>query len=112
MPYIALQTNANIPNKETLIKEFSALAARELGKPESYVMAALEDGAKMLFGGSSEPCAFIQCKSIGLTESQTKKLSAGLSKFTSDSLGISLDRIYIEFAGVPGSMWGWKGGTF
>ena len=112
MPYINLQTNANVPDRGTFLKEFSSLGARELGKPESYVMAALDDGAEMLFGGTDDPCAFMECKSIGLTESQTAKLSAALCKFISDTLSIPSDRVYIEFSGVPGSMWGWKGGTF
>lgn len=112
MPYISLQTNSDVTDRDTFLKDLSALGARELGKPESYVMAALDDGAEMLFGGSAEPCAFIRCKSIGLTESQTEKLSGALCSFVSDTLGIPADRVYIEFAGVPGSMWGWKGGTF
>jgi phenylpyruvate tautomerase PptA (4-oxalocrotonate tautomerase family) len=112
MPYISLQTNAEITDRDTFLEDLSALGSRELGKPESYVMTAIDDGARMLFGGSADPCAFVRCKSIGLTESQTDKLSKALCKFVSDTLGIPDDRVYIEFSGVPGSMWGWRGGTF
>jgi len=27
-------------------------------------------------------------------------------------LGLPADRVYIEFADAPRSMWGWNGGTF
>ncbi len=112
MPYISLQTNAAVTDRDTLLKDLSALGARELGKPESYVMVSLDAGAEMLFGGSADPSAFLQCKSIGLTESQTDKLSGALCNFVTHTLGIPVDRVYIEFLGVPGAMWGWKGGTF
>ncbi|MFP4268671.1 MAG: phenylpyruvate tautomerase MIF-related protein [Spirochaetaceae bacterium] len=39
-------------------------------------------------------------------------MSAALCEFCEQELGVSEDRVYIEFASAEGSMWGWKGGTF
>jgi hypothetical protein len=75
-------------------------------------MTAVSDKADMTFGGSDAPLAFIECKSIGLSETQTKGLIASLCSFCEGEFGIPQNRVYIEFAAARGSMWGWKGGTF
>ncbi len=112
MPFIRIHTNIEVSEPESVLKKLSAVAAEKIGKPEAYVMTALSDKAAMTFGGSDEPLAFIECKSIGLGETQTKSLSASLCSFCEKELQIPQNRVYIEFAGSKGSMWGWKGGTF
>jgi len=114
MPYVKIQTNRTVDEdmKQKLLLGASSLAAGILGKSERYVMTALQDGLPMTFGASADPCAFIECKSIGLPESKTRELSAGLTGLVTEELDILPDRIYIEFADAHGSMWGWDGGTF
>ena len=112
MPYIKVQTNQKLENDEEMLKKLSAEMAEKLGKPESYIMTALEAETKMTFGGSTEKTAFIQVKSIGLKESMTEELSQFICEFLENELEIKQNRIYIEFADAPGAMWGWDGGTF
>lgn len=112
MPYIKVQTNQKVERKEVLLKKLSAAMADNLGKPESYIMTALEADLKMTFGGSTEKTAFIEVKSIGLKQSMTEELSKFICEFIEQELEIDQDRIYIEFADAPGAMWGWDGGTF
>jgi len=114
MPYLKIQTNQDIApeNQRTLLKKASALVASELGKPESYVMVNFEPPRPMLFAGSAEATAYLELKSIGLPESETKKLSGALCSLINDIVDIPKDRIYIEFADAPRSMWGWNGSTF
>lgn len=112
MPYLKIQTNQAIDQKEDIIKKASGIVAEQLGKSEKYVMVALEPDFDMSFGGNSELTAFLQLKSIGLPESQTKKISSALSDFIERELGIPKDRIYIEFTDVARSYWGWNGSTF
>lgn len=114
MPYLMLQTNVSLDgtDKKALLQQLSSVAAEELGKPERYVMLAIEDNTPMLFAGSDAPLAFIEMKSIGLPEAITADLSAALCKTVHEQLGIDKDRIYIEFADAPRKMWGWDGGTF
>ena len=112
MPYIKVQTNQKVKKEEELLKKLSAEMAEQLGKPESYIMTALEAETGMTFGGSSEKTAFIQVKSIGLKKSMTEDISKFICEFLEKELEIKQDRVYIEFADVPGAMWGWNGGTF
>lgn len=112
MPFIKVQTNQKVEREEEILKKISAQMAEQLGKPESYIMTALEADLKMTFGGSTEKAAFIEIKSIGLKQSMTEDLSQFICEFIENELGIEQDRIYIEFADAPGAMWGWSGGTF
>ncbi len=114
MPYLKIQTNQNILSsvEQTLLREASALVASELGKPESYVMVNIDPTRPMLFAGTDDPAAYMELKSIGLAGSQTKKLSSALCNLIHNKLDIPTERIYIEFADAPRSMWGWNNSTF
>lgn len=114
MPYIKIQSAVPVPDdtKAALIKEASRQAAQLLGKPESYVMTAYAQADAMTMGGSGEPCAFLEVKSIGLPQSAAAPLSQSLCALVGTALGIPANRVYIEFANAPGAMWGWDGRTF
>ena len=112
MPYIKLSTNTHIATKPKLLRQLSQLAAQETSKPESYVMIELLDDVAMLFGGKDAPLAYLECKSIGLSEKQAKALSESLNQLVSSELHIATDRIYIEFSNAPAAFWGYNGSTF
>jgi phenylpyruvate tautomerase PptA (4-oxalocrotonate tautomerase family) len=114
MPLLKIQTNVATPAQErtALLKGLSASVAEMLGKPENYVMLALEHNPDMLFAGSSDPLAYLELKSIGLPAGRTKEFSAQLCSLVSRELDIAAERIYIEFADAERGMWGWKGATF
>jgi phenylpyruvate tautomerase PptA (4-oxalocrotonate tautomerase family) len=114
MPYLKLTTNAAIGNGQSpkLLSQFSQLLAKETGKPERYVMVELAGGKDMLFGGSSEPLAYVECKSIGLSAQQAKSLSASICQLLASELQLAADRVYIEFSNCPADFWGWNGSTF
>jgi len=114
MPLLRIQTNQPIDaNKQkSLISRASQAVANMLGKPERYVMVSIEQNPAMLFGGSDEPLAYLELKSIGLPESETADFSQTLATLLNEELGLPADRIYIEFADAPRAMWGWNGGTF
>ena len=114
MPYLRIQTNAAVsePDAHKLIERASALVAEQLGKPERYVMIAMAPPMPMSFAGDTSPSAYLELKSIGLSEDQTPELSRSLCALIGEALGISRDRIYIEFSAAPRKMWGWNGSTF
>jgi phenylpyruvate tautomerase len=114
MPYLKLNTNAPISGQQApkLLGELSKLMAQETGKPERYVLVELMENKAMLFAGTDRPLAYLECKSIGLSASQAKAISAAVSRVLTDSLQLSGDRIYIEFSNCPGEFWGWNGSTF
>ncbi len=112
MPVLNLHTNIPINDKEPLLKKASTLVAEALGKPEGYVMIRLSDHQPMSFAGTTEPLAFVELKSLGLTTDQTAPLSETICRFISENLNIEPARIYIEFASPERAMFGWNGGTF
>jgi hypothetical protein len=96
-----------------MLKSLSGELARELGKPEQYVMVSYQALPELLFGGSAEPACFALLKNVGnFTPTQTQKLSALLCKQLSQALGIAHDRIYLEFVNAQGYLWGHDGETF
>ena len=114
MPYLNIQTNADIaPDQQArLLDQASQTVAEMLGKPESYVVVALQARVAMRFGGSDAALAYLELKSLGLPRARTAELSATLSELIEQALGIPAARVYIEFSDPERSMWGWNGGTF
>jgi phenylpyruvate tautomerase PptA (4-oxalocrotonate tautomerase family) len=114
MPYLRIQTNLPLNKKaeHTMLIQASTLVAAELGKPEEYVMVAVQPDTPMVFAGSDDPAAFVELKGIGLPASKTKHLSQVLSSLINQHLGIPIDRVFLNFADVPPNLWGWNGDTF
>lgn len=114
MPYLKLNTNITLDQdqREPLMRRLSSLLAKETGKPERYVMVELVDGGNIMFAASDAPLAYLECKSIGLSASQAKALSAAISELLDSDLSLSADRVYIEFSHCPAEFWGWNGSTF
>lgn len=114
MPYLAIQTNQklNADQSSALLQKTSQTVSEILGKPESYVMVAIQDALPMLFAGKPDPAAYLQLKSLGLPESSTADFSRALCEVINKELGIAPDRIYIEFSGPERHMWGWNSKTF
>lgn len=114
MPYLSIRTNKAVGEQagQALLKKASALAARELNKPEEYVMVTLEAGRPMLLAGSAEPAAFLELRAIGLPVKKTAELSHALCDLVESELGVPRERIFINFADIPAHLWGWNGETF
>ncbi len=114
MPYLNLTTNISVSATETseLLSQFSQLLAQKTGKPESYVMVEMTTDKPMLFAGNNKPLAYIECKSIGLSISQTKPLAAAICQLLQTTLQIDSERVYIEFSDCKADYWGWNSSTF
>lgn len=116
MPLIKVQTSVSAPNAgnvEALLKDLSASLAKHVGKPESYVMTALEPDVSMTFGGTTDPVCYIEIKNVGsMSPAQTKAMSQDFCQKVNQALGVPTNRTYIEFADAKGAMWGWNGSTF
>jgi hypothetical protein len=113
MPLLQIQTSSNLHVPASVLKALSADLARELEKPEAYVMVSLLQTPQMLFAGSPEPCCFAALKNIGhFSPAQTEQLSALLCARLSEALGVPTARIYLEFVDAKPELWGYDGGTF
>ena len=99
--------------KESLALSLSRICAEGIGKPESYVASLVEDDAAFAFGGGKSDAALVEVRSIGgLNGGVNSALSKSICDKLTEELGISGDRIYINFTDVPADSWGWNGGTF
>jgi phenylpyruvate tautomerase len=114
MPFLKIQTNQRLSESDarSLASQASISVAGLLGKPEAYVMVSVEYNAAMQFGGTDEPLAYLELKSIGLPQSITASTSRALCDLVSGETGVATNRIYIEFTDAPRHMWGWNGDTF
>jgi phenylpyruvate tautomerase len=94
--------------RTSLFTDLTRLLARELGKPEAYVMVALGPRADMSFGGdSTRPTCYVELKNIGQLEgAQAAQLSRLLCGELAARLDVAQDRIYIEFTNADGALWG------
>jgi phenylpyruvate tautomerase PptA (4-oxalocrotonate tautomerase family) len=114
MPLLKITTNQPLEQQRIgkLLKQASESLASILGKPERYVMISIEHNPQMLFAGSDEALAYLELKSIGLPDDQTKLISNGLCQLMEQQLGVSPDRVYIEFSAAERHHWGWNSTTF
>jgi phenylpyruvate tautomerase len=117
MPLIRIVSSASTvgtsATADALLRELSALLARELGKPEAYVMTCLEPRAAMTFAGTSDAACYVEVKNVGTFSPEiTSRVSAAITTKVAAGLSVAHDRIYIEFADARPHMWGYDGGTF
>jgi len=114
MPLLSIITNQPLAEAQhrPVLEQLSRDVAETLGKPERYVMVSYRHNPHMLFGGSDDPLAYLELKSIGLPAERTAALSATLAAAMQQHLGIPADRVYVEFADAERHLWGWNGGTF
>lgn len=114
MPWIRAQLSKPVDEqtRTELMESLSKAVARALGKPESYMMVVFESGVPMLMGTSDEAAAFLEIRSVGTIHTdQAKALSGAVSDIIAKA-GVDAERIYSNFVGVPGAMWGHGGNTF
>lgn len=111
MPYLNIVTNQTIEDESALLKIASQTVAKAAGKPENYVMIAVEAKASMSMSGSDAPAAFLDYRALGLPTDRTA-FSDTLCTLISDQLGIAGDRIYISMTDSERHNWGWNHGTF
>eukprot|EP00606_Chrysophyceae_sp_TOSAG23-5_P000384 GSChrysophyteH2.ASY1.ANO1.207.1 assembled CDS len=111
MPLINVRTSlSEVDDSAGLLKELSAALAQQTGKPESYVMTMLQTAVPMTFAGSTEPCAYVQIKSIGALK--PPEMTAAFCELIESRTGIPATRIYVAFEDVKASSFGCNGKTF
>ena len=59
---------------------------------------------------SSEPCAYVEIKSIGALKPPA--MTSAFCELIESRTGIPASRIYVAFEDVNASSWGWNGNTF
>lgn len=111
MPYLNIVTNQDISDKTAFMKAASATVSKATGKPESYVMIAVEQKADMLFAGSDAPTAILDYRALGLPGDR-QAFSDALCSLMSNELGVDGSRVYISMTDSERHNWGWNHSTF
>lgn len=114
MPLLKLETNVTLSDerRKGLIASLSKIVAITIGKPEQYVMIVASP-ASILMAGKTGDAAFVDVRSIGgLNDSVNRQLSQKICGLLKESLGVSPDRIYLNFTNVAAGNWGCNGDTF
>ena len=103
-------SSSEISEIGSFMKKLSSELASLTGKPEKYVMTPIQANVPMTFGGSEEPCCYVEVKSIGSLKpsEMTKSICNLIQAYT----GIDANRIYINFEDISPSLWGFNGQTF
>lgn len=97
---------------QALMRGGSQIITTTMGKPEAYVMVVCE-WEPMLFGGSSEPCAFAELRSLGGLDAETNvTLSHQLCQLLEEEAGITPARVFVHFMDLEREDWGWNSRTF
>ena len=109
MPFINISTSAKVKDKNKLLEEISILIASLTNKSKRFVMAKLEDDAKLFFDNHTS-CCYLEIKSIGSLN--PSEITEPICKFVFEKIGVPMDKIYICFEDVSAEMWGWNGRTF
>jgi phenylpyruvate tautomerase PptA (4-oxalocrotonate tautomerase family) len=114
MPLLRLETTVALSEEKqkALLASLSQMVAGTIGKPEQYVMVTCSHAA-MRMSGKNGDAVFVDVRSIGgLSGDVNRKLSEQVCRLLADSLGISPDRVYLNFTEVKAGNWGWNGNTF
>ena len=114
MPYIRIETNVewHEATGHELVARASQLAATLTQKPERVVQAQINAGQALSHGGSFEPAAYVEFKSIGLQAADCPGFAKAICEFILTEFGVPTDRIYIEFKDIQREFFGWDNKTF
>lgn len=91
---LVIDTNvASSKIPQNFISELSALVAKLLSKPETYISIYFNPGRMITFGGSTDLCAQCSLSSIGqLGQEQNKRYTTALMEKINRDLKIPVDR--------------------
>jgi len=114
MPLLKLETTTALSEakQSMLLPALSKLVAEGIGKPEQYVMVSMQQ-LPMQMSGKPGDAAFVDIRSIGgLSSGVNRCLAQGVCGLLKEHLGISPDRVYLNFTDVGAGNWGWNSATF
>ncbi|KAM8848512.1 macrophage migration inhibitory factor [Synchiropus picturatus] len=114
MPMFVVNTNVAKGEVPTvLLSEATAELAKAMGKPAQYIAVQLNPDQMLMFGGNGDPCALCSLHSIGKINGAANKMySKLLCGLLNKHLGISPDRIYINFVDMEPANVAWNNTTF
>ncbi|MDR1626835.1 MAG: hypothetical protein LBT33_09875 [Spirochaetia bacterium] len=112
MPYVLINTSLRLSavQKERVKSEFGRLIAMIPTKTEAGLLVDFSDGHTMYRAGEEAPCAFIEVRLFGRTETGIKKeFTKEVFGMLGRELGLEIPRMYLNIQEFD--TWG-SGGIF
>lgn len=101
MPFLTIDTNAEITVTPAMLDELSELAVNILKKPKKYVTVKINSGKIMLFGDSMENIgALVEIKSIGYGDTKPE-LAEQIKNFAVRNFNAEGLYVGIHFVDMP-----------
>ncbi|XP_034044980.1 D-dopachrome decarboxylase [Thalassophryne amazonica] len=100
MPFIELQSN--LPAScfsQNFVRKLCSSTAKVLDKPEDRMVVVVKPGLEMMMASSSSPCVMLSVSAVGVTDTaeKNKEHSSKIFHFLTTELGLTGDRIVIQF---------------
>jgi phenylpyruvate tautomerase PptA (4-oxalocrotonate tautomerase family) len=111
MPVMRIETNQSLSQEATtdLMKAATDMLCRVLEKPKTFMMVSVDSGCRMMFDGSTDPCAFVQLRLFAVSDDDAPGIIHQISDFISEALDVKADRQYIQLMEMKPSHFGWNG---
>ena len=113
MPYFSIETNRKIDDavNEDFMKKATGFLAGIMEKPEHVIMVTVKSGMPYVFGGTEDPTAFVQIKTVGLEKEKCPEYSKKVCDFLEQEISVPKDRVFIEFIDIDPRIFGFNGNT-
>ena len=114
MPELVIKTNVARANiRKTILQDLTQIVANMLGKPTKYVAIVLIPDLWMSFEGTEKPCATCHITSVNQFDAESnRKYSKKIMDYLVDALGVSNERMYLDFNRASREFMGYKSDTF
>lgn len=98
MCYLRIQTNLPVSRaaETTVVNEATVLLARELVRPPSDIVIAIEADARLFLAGNDDPAAFIELK-LRSVPPHGPLLGEALGDLVHQHLGVPEPRVCVKF---------------
>lgn len=97
MPYINLSTNIKISDKKSIHDKLGESISIIPNKSIGRTMICVDDEKYLTFGGTSDPCAYVETwVNKGTDHSKNKEFADKIIDVVSEELDIPANRIYVN----------------
>ncbi len=114
MPFIEakLTVNMDLGKREVLQKKLTKAAAEALGKPEKFVMVAIEERVPLWMAGEKlTKGAYLAVRLVGdASRDAYTDLTKRICDILAEEFGIAGTAVYVSYH--PVESWGWDGHLF
>jgi len=107
MPLIKIKTNVILPPRvlTQLLADSTAIAARELGKPESIFMTTAETEVAMMFGAKVVPTALFEVEVLDYEKGLSQSFVDEITDLSKRLLDVPPEHVFLKLIDVPRGSW-------